>query len=154
MKCKCTPPGFEYEFTDLDKELLEILERKHMGAVKELAVEQKLEENKGVKFDAGKAPLDLLPYEALAEVARVLGFGEIKYGTGNWAQGVEQRRLISAALRHIGQFNSGEDFDPESGINHIAHATCNLLFSLWMYKNRPDLDNRWSKKVLPRPDKA
>jgi hypothetical protein len=101
----------------------------------------------GVKFDSEKAPLDLLPYESLEEIAKVLAAGEKKYGTANWANGIEMRRLLSAAMRHIGQFNSGEDFDSETSTIHLANAAANLLFAIWMYKHRPDLDNRWAKTL-------
>ncbi len=100
----------------------------------------------GVKYDGQKAPMDLLPYESLEEIAKVLGAGEKKYGTANWTKGIEMRRLLSAALRHIGQFNSGEDKDEETDTLHLANAATNLLFAIWMYKHRPDLDNRWAKK--------
>lgn len=101
----------------------------------------------GIKFDQNKAPMDLIPYESLEEIAKVLAAGEKKYGTANWASGIEMRRLLSAALRHIGQFNSGEDFDSETNTLHLANAATNLLFAIWMYKNRPDLDNRWIKTI-------
>jgi hypothetical protein len=101
----------------------------------------------GIKFDEHKPGHDLLPFDALNEVAKVLTFGERKYSAGNWANGIQMRRLIAAAYRHLGQFNSGEDVDPESGITHLAHAATNLMFAIWMHKNRPDLDNRWVKSV-------
>lgn len=114
-------------------------------------VEKKLM-TKGKKFDSEKAPMDLLPYESLEEIAKVLAAGEKKYGTANWTGGIEMRRLISASMRHLGQFNSGEDFDEETGTLHLANSACNLLFAIWMYKNRPDLDNRWAKpKEEPEP---
>lgn len=105
-----------------------------------------MSEARGKKFDSAKAPMDLLPYESLEEVARVMQAGEAKYGTANWTNGIQTRRLISAAMRHIGQFNSGEDVDPETNTLHVANAACNLLFIIWMMKHRPDLDNRWAKK--------
>ncbi len=104
--------------------------------------------DKGLKYDSEKPPMDLLPYEALEEIAKVLAFGEKKYQTANWAKGIEMRRLISAAMRHLGQFNNGEDFDDESKTLHLANAACNLMFAIWMYKNRPDLDNRWIKSIV------
>ena len=103
--------------------------------------------SKGLKYDSNKAPMDLIPYEALEEIAKVLAQGEKKYGTANWTAGIEMRRLLSAAMRHIGQFNSGEDLDEETETLHIANAATNLLFAIWMYKNRPDLDNRWAKNI-------
>lgn len=108
---------------------------------------QKSENSVGVKFDSGKAPMDLLPYESLEEIAKVLAFGAKKYERANWAQGINQSRLISAAMRHLGQYNNGEDFDSESETLHLANAACNLLFAIWMHKNRPDMDDRWVKKL-------
>lgn len=104
----------------------------------------------GRKFDAGKPPMDLLPYGALIEVAKVLGFGAKKYDAGNWANGLEVSRLIAAAERHIGEFKEGQDADIESGLMTLAHAVCPLLFAIWMLKNRPDMDNRWIKGVSGR----
>lgn len=101
----------------------------------------------GVKSDQGKPGMDLIPYDALAEVARVLDFGAQKYSPGNWAKGMKLSRLIAACERHLGEFKEGRDIDPESSLNHIAHATCNLLFMLWMIKHRPDMDNRWIKEA-------
>lgn len=106
----------------------------------------------GIKYDQNKPPMDLIPYESLEEIAKVLAFGENKYQTANWTKGIEMRRLISAALRHIGQFNSGEDRDSESETLHLANAATNLLFAIWMYKYRPDLDNRWAKKKVELTD--
>lgn len=104
------------------------------------------EEKKGLKFDDGKVPLDLIPYDALVEIGKVLQAGEKKYGTANWSNGIEMRRLLAAAMRHLGQFNNGEDLDEETQTLHLANAATNLMFAIWMYKNRPDLDNRWAKK--------
>jgi hypothetical protein len=106
-----------------------------------------MSEAKGKKYDSGKAALDLIPYEALEEIGKVLQFGKEKYGEANWANGIEYSRLIAAALRHLNQFNSGEDIDKESGVSHVAHAGCNIMFLLWMLQNRKDMDNRWIKKI-------
>lgn len=105
---------------------------------------------KAMKFDSDKAPLDLIPYEAQEEIAKVLGFGAKKYARGNFTKGLEYSRLIAAALRHLNQFNSGEDKDPESGLSHIAHAGCMIAFLLYMEKNKPEMDDRWAKKQ-PNP---
>ena len=36
------------------------------------------------KFDENKAPLGLIPPEALVQLADVFGFGAEKYGINNW----------------------------------------------------------------------
>lgn len=104
-------------------------------------------ENKGKKFDTGKPPMDLIPYDALQEVAKVLDFGAKKYAPGNWANGIELSRLIAATERHVGEFKEGRDLDAETGLSHLSHAACEILFAIWMMKHRPDMDNRWIKGV-------
>lgn len=96
----------------------------------------------GTKHDAEKPQYDLIPLEILEEVARVLQFGSERYGKNNWQNGIEIRRLISATCRHLFAFQSGQTNDPESGLNHVSHAIANLLFILWMLKNKPEYDNR------------
>lgn len=101
----------------------------------------------GKKFDNNKIRLDLIPSESIEEIGRVLTFGCIKYGQANWAEGIHYSRLIAAAKRHISTWEKcEEDIDPETNTSHIANAATNLLFLLWMIKNRPDLDDRWQKK--------
>jgi len=107
----------------------------------------------GKKYDQGKARLDLIPHEALEELGKVLAFGANKYGTSNWANGINYSRLIAASLRHISAYNGGEDLDPESGLCHIDHAMCNLVFLSWMRKHRTDMDNRWIKAVQKKEGK-
>lgn len=84
----------------------------------------------GLKFDQGKPQLSLLPIEALEEIAKVLTFGAKKYNKGNWRKGLLYSRVLDAALRHIYAYNNKQDTDPETGISHLAHAACNLLFLL------------------------
>lgn len=97
----------------------------------------------GIKFDKDKAPMSLLPSDALEEIARVLDVGAKKYGKGNWAKGLKIQRLLDAAMRHISSFNKGIDVDDETQTLHVANAACNLMFVIWMMKNRPDQDDRW-----------
>lgn len=97
----------------------------------------------GNKYDQEKPPMALLDSEFLEEVSRVLGFGAAKYAADNWRNGISHRRLISAAYRHLGAINRGEDCDPESGLQHTGHLGCCVMFLDWMQKNRPDMDDRW-----------
>lgn len=107
-----------------------------------------MEQSEGVKYDQGKPRLDLIPSEALIELGKVLEYGCRKYSVGNWAKGIAYSRLIAATMRHIAQFNSGEDLDPESGLSHISHALCNLVFlSYFIFTNKNNKDDRWIKSV-------
>jgi hypothetical protein len=97
----------------------------------------------GTKHDHGKPRMSLIDPEFAAELASVLTFGASKYAPDNWRYGIEVRRLLDAALRHINAINAGEDADPETGLHHAAHAACELMFAMWMIRHRPDLDDRW-----------
>ena len=100
----------------------------------------------GDKFDQAKPRMDLLDRAALEAIATVLTFGAQKYSAHNWRQGFVYSRLTAAALRHIHAFNDGEDLDPESGLPHIAHAGCCIMFLLNMVLTRPDMDDRHTAK--------
>ena len=103
----------------------------------------------GLKNDQGKLPYNLLDRTALDEVAKVLAFGAVKYSAENWRGGIEYSRLIGATLRHMMAVSDGEDYDPETGLPHAAHAMCCMMFLLNMMKFRPDLDDRWNGQLPP-----
>ena len=85
----------------------------------------------GRKYDGGKAKLHLLPPKSILEVGKVLTYGSEKYDAENWRKVDDlQNRYTSAALRHIFAHIEGEDVDEETGLSHLAHAMCCLLFKL------------------------
>lgn len=93
-----------------------------------------------------KAPMELLPPNALEEIANVFGFGLGKHGRLGFQKGkLPYSTFISKIYRHLGQFNSGQDLDDESKANHIAAVGANAMMLLWLIKYRPDLDDRWIK---------
>jgi hypothetical protein len=84
---------------------------------------------KGRKFDGGKLEYGLLPPLALEETVKVLTFGAQKYERDNWQKVPDaKRRYFDALQRHVWAWKQGEQFDPESGIHHLAHAMCCLMF--------------------------
>jgi hypothetical protein len=97
----------------------------------------------GVKHDSGKPGMSLLSREALEQIALVMDFGKEKYAAHNWRNGFAWSRPLSAAIRHIMAFNDGEDKDPESGLSHLAHAACCIMFLLEFEKTHKELDDRW-----------
>lgn len=102
----------------------------------------------GVKNDQEKVRMDLLSEVAMEGLAQVLTYGAKKYASDNWRKGMNWRRLIAAALRHLFAFSRGEDLDPESGLPHIDHALCCLMFLSEYAKRKLGADDRW---VDPRP---
>jgi hypothetical protein len=72
----------------------------------------------------------LKPY-SLEEVVKVLTYGANKYSADNWKHVDDmENRYFDAAQRHMWAYRRGELRDPESGMHHLAHAMCSLMFIL------------------------
>jgi len=84
----------------------------------------------GVKKDAGKLRWDLLPSDAAQAIVEVLTKGAEKYEDRNWEKGMCWSRPFAACMRHLWAWWRGEDKDPESGLDHLAHAGCCIMFML------------------------
>lgn len=97
----------------------------------------------GVKHDAEKIRVELLDPEWLFGVGKVLTYGAKKYASHNWRKGLEVSRCLGAALRHLFAYLAGEDLDLETGLSHLYHASCELMFASWLTDHRPDLDDRY-----------
>lgn len=85
----------------------------------------------GTKYGAGKPQPSLVPYDAIAWLARVLEYGAAKYARGNWQKldsEADRIKLLDALERHVGEFKSGKAFDVESKMPVIAHVLCNAVF--------------------------
>ena len=105
-----------------------------------------------LKKDAGKLRYDLFPVEALEEITKVLNFGAAKYADRAWEKGMKWGRLYAALFRHMTAWWMGEDLDKESGISHLAHAGCCIIFLITYVKrgmrendDRPTLDRQGVK---------
>ena len=83
----------------------------------------------GRKYDGGKPMFGLLPPKALRSTVDVLTFGAKKYEIDNWKYVSDsKRRYFDAAQRHLWDWKEGERFDSESGLHHLSHAICCLMF--------------------------
>jgi len=91
----------------------------------------------GRKFDAGKLDYTLVPFEGLEEIIKVLMFGAQKYDRHNWKH-VDNapQRYTAAAFRHLAAHTRGEMTDHETGLSHLAHAGCCVLFLLALEQQR------------------
>jgi hypothetical protein len=95
----------------------------------------------GRKFDGGKLQYGLLPPLALKATVEILTFGAEKYEPDNWKHVPDsKRRYFDAMQRHLWAWKEGEQDDPETGKNHLAHAMCCLMF---LYEH----DVKYSKDI-------
>ena len=82
----------------------------------------------GRKDDQGKTPWHLFPWDAAEAICRVLEFGAKKYAPRNWEKGMDWDRPFSACIRHLTSWHQGEAKDAETGLSHLWHAGCCILF--------------------------
>lgn len=64
--------------------------------------------------------------KSLREVARVVEYGYKSHPSDDWKDAPSDAH-VSAALRHILSINGEID---ESGLDHLAHAACRILYAL------------------------
>ena len=103
------------------------------------------------KHDGGKTDWSLLPWDAVEEIIKVLQFGAGKYSPWNWAEngGFKFNRLFNSSMRHfVAWFWRREDLDPETGISHMAHLGCNVLFLLHYVLNGKTFKNNDNRPNL------
>lgn len=100
----------------------------------------------GTKNDEGKPRVDLLSPIAMTKIAEVMTFGAKKYEPHNWRKGIAWSRVTAALLRHVFAFMRGEDKDPETGLSHLAHAGCCIMFLLDYEETRKEFDDRYKGK--------
>jgi len=88
----------------------------------------------GVKHDTDKLEWSLLPMREIEEVIKVLMHGAKEYSPDNWQYVKPKKRYYDGLMRHMSAWKQGhvlDDGPKGSGLPHVAHAICNLLFLLW-----------------------
>lgn len=98
--------------------------------------------DKGLRYNDGKPKVDLIPPRWVFVLAEVLTQGAEKYDLRNWEQGMDWGHCYAGAMRHLLRFWSCQEIDPESGLNHLAHAAWNCLALLTYYEEGLGTDSR------------
>lgn len=79
---------------------------------------------------AVKAPMHTIPPLPMIQANNVMAGGNHKYGLYNYRESqIDAMTYIGAIKRHFDLWQDGEDLDPESQQNHLAHliADCAIL---------------------------
>ena len=77
---------------------------------------------------SNKAPLSVLPFNVLYQVAGAMNEGAKKYGRHNYREaGIRYSIYFDACQRHLAAAWEGETLDPDSGEPHIVKAMACLL---------------------------
>lgn len=112
--------------------------RETLDKIREISAKSKVIVEQAIKHDQNKIRMDLLPPNALEEIAKVLTHGAKKYEDWNYLKGngLDLNRLYGACLRHLNSWHKGEENDKESSYSHIAHAACCLMMILEIQNKR------------------
>ena len=86
---------------------------------------------------AGKGRMDLLPFRALMEVAKIFEGGAQKYEARNWERGIPLSKFVDSGLRHLAKWMCGWCDEP-----HLAQACWNFMCLL-------DTQKRIEEGALP-----
>lgn len=89
----------------------------------------------------GKERYDLLPWEAIHELARHCEEGAIKYGERNCEKGIPIHSLIDSAIRHLSCYLRGLKDEP-----HLRAAMWNIAFAIYMEQKHPELQDIPARK--------
>lgn len=103
----------------------------------------------------------LVPGDVLLEFSQIYAKGAKKYDDHNWRRGYPWHLSIDAALRHLEQFNAGEDYDDctcpgsegvdveypcktcgATGEKHILQVAWHCFTLSWYMENKPEFDDR------------
>ena len=103
---------------------------------KDMEQENKTESRKNDRLD-DKLMWELLPLEDVEDIVRVYTAGAKKYGPDQWQNlpdGI--RRYKAALLRHLVEFDKGNEIDEETGCRHLAQVAWNAIAMLHISKQQ------------------
>ena len=106
------------------------------------------ETERGIKDMDGKIRYDLIPPEALLELARVYTLGAERYGDHNVEKGIPVHECIGAIERHIARLKMGQDLSLKHQTHEAAHAAfwCFTLISQY-YRGLEVEDHRKGRGI-------
>lgn len=94
---------------------------------------------KGMKNDRKDHKLrwDLLPLQEIEDIVRVYTAGADKYGDNTW-QNLDNgyQRYKAAMLRHLLEYEKGNEIDEETGCRHVAQVAWNAIAMLYYSKQK------------------
>lgn len=95
---------------------------------------------------SNKGRFDLLPYDALLELAVVFEWGAELKGARNWEKGIPMERFLSSAMRHLARAISGETKEPHLG-RALWNIACAIQTEVWLRSSQLPANLRYPKPV-------
>ena len=95
-----------------------------------------------------KTAVQLIDPHFIEGIGEVLRFGAEKYAANNWMRGMSWVTVLGGILRHTLAFARGEEMDKESGLPHLHHAACGLMFLCYYAHVRRDQHSAFDDRVF------
>lgn len=92
----------------------------------------------------GKGRFDLVPWEAIWELAKHCEAGAKKYGERNCEKGIPVHSLIDSAIRHLAKYLMGWKDEP-----HLRAALWNVAFAIYMEQKHPEMQDIPTRQTTP-----
>lgn len=115
----------------------------YVGNKPKLTKEVRATSTTGGQKGRKQAQFGLIPTGPLTQLAEHYGRGAEKYDANQWRAGYPWSWSYDALQRHANAFWSGEDFDEETGSNHMVAVAWHAFTLLEFYKNKKDQDDRY-----------
>lgn len=110
----------------------------------------------GLRFNTGKNRTDLLPFDTIWHIAKVIEAGSKKYADRNWEKGMSWMTVVGCLTRHLIKFATGNDYDRSdscptcktgdcknhTGLPHIDLVLINAVFLSRYFRMNQDKDDR------------
>ena len=107
---------------------------------------KKTKKEKALRYNKGKAPVDLIPGFVLKSIAEVYAKGAMKYPTYNWYGGFNTSELMGCMERHLQELKDGKDFDiGDTECLHAAQIAWNAIAFIVQYHTGKGIDDRVKK---------
>ncbi len=101
-----------------------------------------VQDNKGLRYDDNKPRYDLIPPEAMDELALLYTIGAKKYAERNWERGMNWGKVFGSLMRHAWKWMRGQEYDEETGVHHMIHVAWNAIALYIYYVRKIGLDDR------------
>ena len=109
-----------------------------------------MEQSKKNDFKDHKLRWDLLPLKEIEDVVKVYTAGADKYGANKWQNLSDgYNRYKGAMLRHLMEYENGNEVDEETGCLHLAQVVWNAIAMLYCskQKNNNDLLSKLDERI-------
>lgn len=91
----------------------------------------------------GKGRYDLICWEAIDELAKLMEEGALKYGERNCYKGIPMHSLMDSAFRHLSSYARGLDNE-----NHLRAVLFNVSMMIYMEMKIPEMQDIPSRLEL------